>query len=266
MKISVIGSGNVATHLGNAFYRAGHHVAEVFSRSREHAALLAERVGARAVTDLADLSGDLDLCLIAIKDDAISGVLSALKPALELSGGILAHTAGSIPLEILKGNARNCGVFYPFQTFSKFREPDFRELPFCIEANNRETFQLLEGLAKGIGGKPYGIDSEQRKTLHLAAVFAANFSNHLYVVAEEMLKEKQLPFDIIRPLIKETAEKVMQSSPFEAQTGPALRGDLDVLESHLSLLGDYPGLKQIYGLREIYKLLTESIFRQHRNL
>ena len=253
MKISLIGSGNVATHLGKAFQSAGHEIAEVCSRSAENAALLAASLKASALTDLSALSHEVDLLLIAVRDDAIENILAGLN----FRKTIVAHTAGSIPMEILGGSSPNYGVFYPFQTFSKIREPELSGLPLCIEASNLETLENLEVLAKSINGRPYRTASAQRQVLHLAAVFACNFSNHLYAVAERLLEQNRLPFDLLRPLIKETAAKALDVSPREAQTGPAARGDRKVIAGHLALLEGQPGLK------ELYSALTESIFRQY---
>lgn len=249
MKISIIGSGNVATHLGRALFGSGHEIVDICSPSPGHAEALARQLNARAIMDPLEISTPIDLCLIAVKDDAIEQLASEqLTSALDFQSTIVAHTAGSVSMEVLSEVSPNYGVFYPFQTFSRFRETDISHVPFCLEANNRKTMERLAGLVNSIRGKIFEVDSRERKTLHLAAVFANNFTNHLYTIAEELLKTDNLSFDLIRPLILETAEKVLYAAPGEAQTGPAARGDQKVMEGHLQLLEGKPELKELYSL------------------
>lgn len=244
MKISIVGSGNIAACLGKAFYRAGHEIAEVFSRSAGHAGELAGQVNARPVSRLSQLGTEIDCCLIAVKDDAIEEVAQSLK----FTRAVVAHTAGSISMEALAGSSPDYGVFYPFQTFSRDREPDTSQVPFCLEASNAATYERLEQLAASIRGKVYRTDSRQRKVLHLAGAFACNFTNHFYAIAEELLREEGLSFDMVRPLIRETAEKALAVMPREAQTGPAVRNDQKVISAHLALLERKPRLQELYRL------------------
>ncbi|QEC52716.1 putative short-subunit dehydrogenase-like oxidoreductase (DUF2520 family) [Anseongella ginsenosidimutans] len=254
MRISIIGSGNVATHLGKAFYHSGHEIADICSPSPGHARALASLVNARALTQPSALRKDIDLCLIAVKDD----VIEQLASALDFRETVVAHTAGSISMQTLSGSSPYYGVFYPFQTFSAFREPDISRVPFCLEANRQQALERLRELAESIGGKIVEVDSPGRKTLHLAAVFASNFTNHLYALAGELIREKGLPFDIMRSLILETAEKAVNADPFTAQTGPAVRNDQKVIREHLHQLEGQPALKQLYSL------LSASILNSHK--
>lgn len=253
MRISILGSGNVATHLGRAFFRSGHKIIDVCSPTPGHAASLATELNARAIQKAGDFDQDTDLCLIAVKDDAIEEVARGMG----FQKALVAHTAGSIPMEVLKGSAPGYGVFYPFQTFSGFREPDLSEAPFCLEASSPGVMRRLSELAESIRGRAYEVDSAGRRRLHLAAVIACNFTNHLYTLADELLQEQGLSPELLRPLIMETAEKVMEAAPFEAQTGPAVRNDRLVIEDHLRQLEHKP------ELQELYKLLSASITNLH---
>lgn len=254
MRISIIGSGNVATGLGRVFYTAGHEICEVFSRSPEHAAEAARPVNARPVTLLSGLHNDIDLFLIAVKDDAIAEVAATLADA----GTAVAHTAGSVPMEILSGCSPDYGVFYPFQTFSRSRQTDIEGVPFCLEASNERTYELLEDLAGSIRGRIYRTDSAQRKALHLAGAFACNFTNHCYALAEELLEQEGLEFEIVKPLIRETAEKALLLGPRQAQTGPAVRNDREVIRGHLELLKSRPAYARLY------EQLSESILEMYK--
>lgn len=254
MRISIIGSGNVATHLGKALYASGHEIVDVFSPSAGHAGLLATALNARAITRLWQLSPQVDLCLIAVKDDVIEDLAADLK----LSHSMVVHTAGSIPMQVLAASAPAYGVLYPFQTFSKPRQLDITQVPFCLEASDGETLRRLEQLVADLGARSYVLDTDSRKALHLAAVFACNFTNHLYTLAESLLREKAIPFDLLRPLIGETAGKALEGNPFEAQTGPAVRNDQKVIAGHLRQLEGKPELRELYGL------LSESIRKTHK--
>lgn len=172
-------------------------------------------------------------------------------------GALLVHTAGSIPMSIWEGKTSRYGVFYPMQTFSKQREVDFRTIPFFIESNSSEDTELLKAIASVLSEKVYEATSEQRRSLHLAAVFTCNFTNHMYALAAELLKKYNLPFDAMLPLIDETARKVHELEPKQAQTGPAVRYDENVINKHLEMLADEP------EMRELYQLVSENIHRLH---
>lgn len=254
LRITLIGSGNLATSLGPALLKAGHEVREVYSRTAAHAAALAGKLGASPLSDLHTLSPGSDLYLISVKDEALPEVARTLK----VTGAVTAHTAGSFPMDLLKESSSAYGVFYPLQTFSRYKELDFKEIPVCIEANNEVSKRVLTTLATSISTRVSGLDSTQRKALHIAAVFACNFSNHLYTIAHNILEKHQLPFDLVRPLIAETAAKAQTSDPRHAQTGPAARNDQAVIQDHLRQLATDP------DLQKIYKLLSQHILRSRK--
>jgi predicted short-subunit dehydrogenase-like oxidoreductase (DUF2520 family) len=241
LKVVLIGSGNVATHLGTALKAAGSEITTVHSRNAASAKLLAKKLGAKATTSLSRIGKSPSFIVIAVKDDAIASVVKALN----VKESIVVHTSGTTPMSVLK-KFPQYGVFYPLQTFSKSLEPDFSDIPVCIEAGDTSTLLSLSTIAETISESVYNLDSAQRERVHLAAVFANNFTNHLYAVAEDLLNEEGLPFDLLRPLISETALKVLDHSPAEAQTGPAVRNDRKVMQRHLSLLGKRPDLQLMY--------------------
>ena len=243
MRITIIGSGNVATHLAAAFKNAGHHIVQVYSRDIQHAALLAYHVKAEAIDDLKKIDPETDIFIVAVKDDAILPVARVLAPYQKL----VVHTSGATGLDPLAAINPKAGVFYPLQTFSKNKEIDFLTVPLCIEGADDEITRQLEALAQTISNKVYRINSAQRKALHLAAVFACNFPNYLYGVAGQLLADEQVDFDLLRPLILETAQKVQNDAPANVQTGPAIREDEGTMAAHLQMLEDSPALKTIYG-------------------
>lgn len=244
MRVSIIGSGNVATHIAKALKNANLQVLHIWSYNVENAQTLANNVGANVATEISQISNDdSDVVLIAVKDDAIEEVASQLNNYK----GLIAHTSGAVALNVL-ANHSNYGVFYPLQTFSKQKELDFSNVPLCLEANSTTNLDLLKQLAKHISNNIYEVDSEQRKTLHLAAVFACNFPNHLYGIAQQMLAENKLDFDIIKPLITETANKIQTALPMEVQTGPAIRNDEQTLKKHEGMLQKHPEWLNIYQL------------------
>jgi predicted short-subunit dehydrogenase-like oxidoreductase (DUF2520 family) len=242
LKVILIGSGNVAMHLGQALLEADVEIVQVYSQHIAHAKTLAKKLKAKAISSISKIKADGALIILAIKDDAIAGVVKKLK----VSDGIVVHTSGSISIDVLKKFHQH-GIIYPLQTFSKNRKVDFRNIPVCIEGSDVSTLLSLSNIAETISDCVYHLDSKQREEVHLAAVFANNFTNHLYALSEEILQKNKLPFDLLRPLILETAEKVQSLSPLEAQTGPALRKDQSVMKKHLALLKKHPQLKKIYS-------------------
>mgnify|MGYP003169058865 CR=1 FL=1 len=241
--IVFLGAGNLATNLAKALYRKGFRIVQVYSRTEESARTLADEVEA-------------ELYIISLKDAAFVELLPQITEGKQHA--LLVHTAGSIPMNIWEGYAERYGVFYPMQTFSKQRAVDFREVPFFIEAKRPEDVELLKAVAGTLSEKVYEADSEQRRSLHLAAVFTCNFTNHMYALAAELLEKYHLPFDVMLPLIDETARKVHELPPCDAQTGPAVRYDENVINKHLSMLEGTP------ALQEIYKLMSKSIHEHHQ--
>ncbi len=253
----LIGAGNVATHLGQALRDAGHTVLQVYSRTEEHARDLANKLQAKPVTEITDVCADAELYVLAVRDEVLPGLAARLYVHLKDvsstsaacgSDALFLHTAGSMPLEALPMLRR--GVLYPMQTFSKARQVDFRSVPLFVESHTDS--QMLQDLAESLSERVRVLDSESRKYLHLAAVFACNFTNHMYHLCADILKERGIPFDVMLPLIDETARKVHELSPREAQTGPAVRYDKRVMNHHLDMLEDE-------NTRKIYKLLSENI-------
>ena len=251
IKITIIGAGNLATQLGLTLYNEGYFISQVYSHKLKNAVLLAKRIKGEAISDLKKLSADSSIYIIAVKDDAIESVAGQLN----LKDKIVVHTSGSIPIDVLKNCSKNYGVFYPLQTFSKEKSVDFKTIPICIEANNSKTSTTLKYFAKSISENVKKVNSEQRKKIHLAAVFACNFSNYMYVVAENLLKKEKLSLDLLKPLIEETSFKLKNYSPASVQTGPAIRKDKKTMEAQIKLLS------KDKDLQKIYTLLSESIGR-----
>ena len=254
--IVFIGAGNLATNLAKALYHKGFRIVQVYSRTMESARTLAEKVEAEYTTDLQEVSKDAKLYIVSLKDAALVDLLPQITEGRQSS--LLVHTAGSIPMSIWEGHAERYGVFYPMQTFSKQREVKFQEVPFFVEAKRPEDVELLKAVAATLSEKVYEASSEQRKSLHLAAVFICNFTNHMYALAADLLEKYNLPFDVMLPLIDETARKVHELAPRDAQTGPAVRYDENVMSNHLAMLVDSP------ALQEIYKLMSKSIHEHHQ--
>ena len=249
MKIVLLGSGNVATHLAKALKSKGEEIVQVYSQNLDNAKLLADLITAKAVNDLNEVKQNADLYIISVKDDAIESVAKSLKNVT----GLVVHTSGTTDINILSSQVTKSGVFYPLQTFSKEKEVSFANIPLCIEANDESQLTILNNLAAKISRKVYELNGEKRKVLHLAAVFACNFPNHLYALANKILSQNGLDFEIIRPLIAETADKVMSNLPENVQTGPAVRADESTLNNHLTMLTDMP------EFQNIYQTLSDSI-------
>jgi predicted short-subunit dehydrogenase-like oxidoreductase (DUF2520 family) len=254
MNIVLLGSGNVASHLGRAFKMAGQNILQVWSRNLSHAKQLADTIGSEAVSDMDDLNTSADLYIIAVSDDAIATVAAQLK----VGDKLIVHTSGSTPLDVLDGISEHTGVFYPLQTFSLNKAVDFRQIPIAIEAHNPEDLAAIRSIADRLSERVRELSSSQRKALHVAAVFACNFTNHLFALSQEILEKNALDFDLIRPLIAETAGKINLNDPITVQTGPALRNDVSTVNSHLEMLKDQP---EMY---DIYEKLSQSIVNLHK--
>lgn len=254
----MLGAGNVATHLGMALVQAGYEVVQVYSRTEASASALAGRLHCPYVTRLEEVASEAGLYIVSVKDSALDEVASALSGLNP--DALFVHTTGSMPMDVWKGRARRYGVLYPMQTFSKERAVDFSTVPFFIEAGAPADAEVLRGLALRLGGMVYEATSEQRRYLHLSAVFACNFTNHLYAVAHRLLADHGLPFEALLPLIDETARKVHCLSPVQAQTGPAVRADENVMQAHRALLAGNPRLASLYEAlsRDIHEYAIHS--------
>lgn len=249
ISVVLLGAGNVATHLYKAFSNAESiTVTQWYNRTIETLSSYANDV---AITDiLADIE-EADIYIMAVSDDSIA----KLSQKLPFENRLVAHTSGSVSMHDLD-KKNKIAVFYPLQTFSKDAEMDFSEVPICIEVYQKQNLQLLKDLAKAAGCKSYKITTEQRQTLHVAAVFANNFTNQLYRIAHEICESKNIEFEILKPLILETAKKIEVMSPYMAQTGPAKRNDKKTIKRHLKLIENEKH-------KAIYQLLTASIKKTH---
>jgi predicted short-subunit dehydrogenase-like oxidoreductase (DUF2520 family) len=252
IKITIIGSGNVAQHLIDAFAKSNAvEIIQVFSRTQKP---ISELLDSKKITSDWNTLAEADLYIIAVSDDAIATVSSQLP----FENRLVVHTSGSAPLTSLDNKNRK-GVFYPLQTFTKGKAVDFKAIPFCLETQIENDYALLEKVAQSISDSVFAIDSHQRKALHVAAVFVNNFTNHLYQLGNDICQENQVPFDILKPLILETAEKIKSLSPSDAQTGPAKRNDLSTIAAHESFLTNE-------NQSTIYKILTQSIQNHGKKL
>lgn len=254
-KIGFIGSGKLATQLAMALYDKGIDVAQIYSRNFQNASILADRVKAEAIEKISDFSESTDIVIVSISDSAYSTIdLSVIKKDI-----IIVHTSGSLSIDVLKSRI-NCGVFYPLQTFNKYDIPDWNKIPICIEADSLENSQKIKNLASLLSKNIYDINSVQRASLHLAAVFVCNFTNSMYAIGEELLDEKEISLNLLRPLIEETAKNAIKNSPKYIQTGPAVRNDKPILEKQIE------SLKHHKDYAEIYKLITKIIQKQQKSI
>ena len=254
MKVVVLGSGNVATHLSLAIQKTQSTVIQVYSRNFVNACRLAYELQTACAAECEDITPDADLYLFAVTDSALAEII----PRIPANKGIWVHTAGSVPMDIFKGYTEHYGVLYPLQTFSGRRAIDLQHVPFFVEANLPDNEKLLIELAGRLSNNVQTLDSEKRKYLHLAAVFACNFSNHMYALAYKLLEKQHIPPDVLLPLIDETAAKIHSISPLKAQTGPAIRNDSEVMDRQMELLSD-PVVK------ELYQLISQHIYKEAKS-
>jgi predicted short-subunit dehydrogenase-like oxidoreductase (DUF2520 family) len=252
MKITIIGSGNVAAHLALAFRNLGIEILQIYSRNYFNAQALSKMVDATAISDLNKIDYSADFYIIAVSDKAISEVVEKMP----LASGVVVHTAGCVPISVLEKFSMY-GSLYPLQTFTKEIIIDFKKIPVFIEGNTITTEQKLFDIASLLSNCVEYADFEKRSTLHLAATFGCNFVNHLYAISQNILEEAGLSFDYIKPLIEETARKVCETNPYNAQTGPAKRKDEDVMNFHLKKLGNNEKNSILY------KILSDSIINMY---
>jgi predicted short-subunit dehydrogenase-like oxidoreductase (DUF2520 family) len=246
---ALIGAGNVGWHMGLALKEKDIRVLQVISKSPASCRKLAGLLESEYSTSLQQLTTQAGIIIIAVPDKQIGAVIGQC----DFRDNLAVHTAGSVPMDIFKGRAVNYGVLYPLMTFSRNKPVDFTSVPLLIEANTIENKKKLNALANRLSGKVKTISSEQRIYIHLSAVIACNFSNHMYALAEAILTRQGIPFELLRPLIRETSEKIKRMSPRAAQTGPAHRNDKETLEKHLGLLAGYP------DIAELYRQISQSI-------
>lgn len=249
--ISIIGSGNVAWHLSQALENAGHHIHEIYSRNIKNARTLTGKLYSAEVAPSLDFSeSEASIFIVAVSDDAIEEVASEI---ILPGNATLVHTSGSCPMDLFESISNHYGVFYPFQSFNKAKKVRFKDIPILIEASDKGTVKFLEKLGRSISSRVEIMNSEKRNALHLSAVFASNFTNHLLTISKQLAKAKKIDFSLLEPLIIETMNKSLELGPENAQTGPAARGDLKILDQHLALLEESP------ALHEIYKIISQDI-------
>lgn len=252
-KIVILGAGNVATHLTKALIKEGYDVCQIYSRTIESARELGIKTGIHFTNNLVELYKQADIYIFALSDTAIEKLASMIEFE---HNPLLLHTAGSISIDILKKHSNNYGVIYPLQTFSKSRGLDFKKIPLCIDANSKDNIKEVKQIASALSNEVKQIGDEERRQIHLSAVFACNFTNYMYAQAEDILKQKNIDFNILKPLIQETAAKIEDLSPIKAQTGPAIRNDKSTMNKHKELLESY------YDLKKMYTFISNNITKQ----
>ena len=256
LRIVFIGAGNVASHLAPAIENSGAGtVVQVYSRKLQSALDLADKLqNAQAVDSETAICDDADVYLVSLVDDAIAPLVSRLPKG---GNALWLHTSGSVGMEVLAPMSERYGVFYPLQTFSKGVEVDVSKVPLFIEGCTPGVEEEIRKLAAPVFSHIYHADSHTRRMMHISAVFACNFTNHLWTIASELLKKEDLPFEVLHPLLEETLKKAFTVSPEKGQTGPAVRGDRAIINKHLSVLDGQP--------KEIYSLLSEAIITHHNS-
>jgi predicted short-subunit dehydrogenase-like oxidoreductase (DUF2520 family) len=251
----VVGSGNVAWHMINAFSQKGINVLQILARNTVSGRSLSEEFKTPLIMDPMQLRSDADLYLLTVQDSQLKAAAESLKAGERL----LVHTSGYSSLETLSGFSSGTGVCWPLQTLSKGKPVDYRQVPFFVEGNNSENAERLRNFAALVSEHVMITDSALRQKVHLSAVIASNLSNHLYAIAADILDREGIPFDVLAPLIMETANKAVSHTPEHGQTGPAARNDLHVIATHLKLLEKEP------HYREIYRLISDNIFHRKRH-
>ena len=248
-----IGAGNLATQLSKVLQNKGFNISQVYSRSAKSAKLLAGLLKTNYTISISDIDSNADIYFVAVKDS----VQEELLTQIDFNNKLVVHCSGSLPLSTLEKYSENIGVFYPLQTFSKNRFVDFSSIPIFIESNSFENEKILQEIACKISNSVTVLDSDARKTLHISAVFASNFVNHFYTISSEILKTKNIPFAVLKPLILETAQKIQKMDPKKAQTGPAVRFDENIIAAHTN------ELRHLKNYEELYNSISKSIFEHH---
>lgn len=246
-RIVIIGAGNVGYQLAWHLHNAGQSIVQVFSRHLPAAEFIGNLMDIPCTNEVKEITKDADVYLMSVKDDAVAEVASQLS----LNDKVIAHTSGSVSKEVLKTVSNNYGIFYPLQTLSRHVSVDFSAIPICLDASNEKTYEILSEVASSLSTKIIKVDEQKRLAIHVAAVFANNFTNHLFALAEIILEQNDLSFEILKPLIQETVRKIQNHVPIHVQTGPAMRNDENTIRKHLEFLQDQEA--------EIYRMLTESI-------
>ena len=247
--IILIGSGNVATHLGLSLKNSGYSITQVWSKKLQHAKMLARRLNSTFTNNIDELK-DADLYIVAVKDDSLEYLIR------QLNVNNIVHTSGSFGLEVFKKKTENYGVFYPLQTFNKNINLDFSKIPICIEANNKLFENKLVDIGNNLSKKVITMSSEKREKLHIAAVFASNFTNHMFSIADSIVAESNIDFKLLLPLINQTIKKIAKNKPSKVQTGPARRKDQKIIQNHINKLSNKE-------LKNIYQIISNSIMKNN---
>jgi len=258
MKISLIGSGRVAFHLAQALLAQGHNIVQVYARDFDKTQKFAEKIQAKACQSLQQFQ-PVDLIILAVSDSAIAELVKQVHELFPKT--LMVHTSGSTDIEVISHVHEKAGVFYPLQTFSLERNVDWTATPLFVEAVADVDQKLLSDLANSLSNRVYQYTSKQRLTLHLAAVFACNFSNYCFDMAKQIVDAEQVDFSLLYPLIVETAKKATENDPIQMQTGPAMRGDQNILAMHQNLLAQ----AERDDLKDVYQLLSDSILQRHHS-
>lgn len=253
-EIVLLGAGNLANHLGLALFEAGIKVRQVVNRTRVTGEALAKRLNATFVSQTADMDRNADVYILAVSDHALHHFATHLR----LPNKLVIHLSGSVDMEILTSISTQTAVLYPLLTFPKEQKVDFREVPICIEANSSANLEQMREIANKISAHVYMVDSIQRQWLHLAAVFASNFTNFMFTLSQDVVRAHGIDFELLRPLIRQTVKNAEYDHAFDFQTGPAFRNDLVTLHKHRQLLESNP------AYRDIYDLISEDII-QYKN-
>lgn len=253
--VSIIGTGNVAAQIAISLHQLGVQIDMIAGRDMARTQKLADKVGAVASDRISNCDFTSQLLILSVNDDSYPDVISQLKKSFD---GIVVHTSGSVPMSVFDPSVKNFGVFYMLQTFSSNKHVPLTHVPICLEASSPKVYAELEFLAMRLSSDVRKIDSFQRQQIHIAAVFGCNFVNFLYGSAKELLEKSGLPFELLHPLIMETAQKAIEMGPENAQTGPAKRGDRHVIEKHQSLIEDR-------RLKELYLLLSDQILNKYHS-
>lgn len=251
--VSFIGSGNVASHLAKAMKKSGIIIDEVWSPNSKNRKSLAKAVEAKATTSIQKLTPKSDFYIISVPDDKVENIVDIMPNVM----GVVVHTSGITPIQAVSNKFVNSGAFYPLQTFSKQQPVEMSKVPFLIEGNTQSAHKKLTDLAGRLSQSVYSINSNERKELHLAAVFVSNFTNYLYYAADTLVKENNLPFELLTPLIEEVAAKVKTLTPANSQTGPARRNDKKTIRAHRQMLKSHPDFEALYNL------ITSQIIKKY---
>lgn len=254
IKVVIIGAGNLATNFAKALYSKSITILQIYSRTLVSASALAKEVNAEFTDCIQDINQEADIYIFSVKDSIIADLINKMPS----NKALWVHTAGSVSVNVFKNKVDRFGVIYPFQTFSKDRIVNFSSIPFFVESNNEADENFVTDLCRKISTKVYKLSSEKRQYIHLTGVFACNFVNDMYTISSLILEKENIPYDVILPLVDETASKIHQIKPINAQTGPAIRFDQNVMNKHLELLDDD-------DLKNIYRLISKHIHKINKN-